>query len=539
MIATNLRRSKSEAYPSWYGWRQVGLGMVILVVAVLIPVFHGNTRLALYSVLGCMTVLCGIAFMDWRAGVLILIGILTVEDLIRKYLGNNMLIYFLKDSVYLAVLLSFLLTSMTQRRWGQRRLTLHIPFLPFLAVFLAYAVVQTFNPNSPSPLYGVIGFRMNFLYLPLIWLGFHICQTPEDLGRFWTFCLLVASVVAVLGIIQGIVGLDFLNPPTLAEEIRPLAYLVREAPISGYKVPRPCSVFVSDGRFGHFMLLCLTLGLGACIALWLHPVWREWLTGWRRIALVLGTALCGVALFMVGSRGGFVFGILTVLTMVVVSHWQATVQRLRRRFRKAFLNAVLAVGITFVMVRLAAPEALKARWAFYWETLSPWSPRSELFERVFRYHPQNFWKAFSSPVALFGQGFGTNSLGIQYLRKFTNVPPPQVVVESGIGNIVAETGIIGLVLWLLWSFAAVWSAWKVVKQLRDSVFAPFAVSIGWYATVKILGPLWGGMAGFQEFIGNAFLWLLLGILFRLPYLTLSPASRVTNERHVPTASFGR
>jgi len=505
---------------SWQGWRRVMAGCVLIVAAALIAIRMGNTQLAFFSVLGCLAVTSFVAFSDWRAGVLLLIAWLTVEDLIRKYMGNNMVIYFFKDIIYLVTLFAFTLAS-----FRRGRQPFNPPFLKPLVSFLIFAAVQTFNPNTPSPLYGLLGFRMNFFYLPLLWVGFHVWEMPPDLGRFWVFCLTVGTAVAVLGIIQGIVGLDFLNPPTLAEEIRPLAYLIREAPISGYKVPRPCSVFVSDGRFGHFMLLCLTLGLGMSIALWLTPLWRNWLSRWQQGAILIGTGVCAAALFMVGSRGGFVFGSLTVLVLLLINRWQTTLQYVRRQWRKALPIVSVALGVAFLVVTVIAPEALKARWAFYWETLSPWSPRSELFDRIFRYHPQNFMGAFLSPYALFGQGFGTNSLGIQYLRKFTDVLLPFVIVESGLGNIVAEVGIIGLMLWLLWCFSVTIWAWQLTFQLRDTPFASIAACIAWYATVKVLGPLWGGMAGFQEFIGNAFLWLLLGILGRLPYLTENEGSK--------------
>src|SRR2546426_8604042 len=36
-------------------------------------------------------------FKNWRAGVYCFVAWIAVEDLIRKYLGNNMIIYFAKD----------------------------------------------------------------------------------------------------------------------------------------------------------------------------------------------------------------------------------------------------------------------------------------------------------------------------------------------------------------------------------------------------------------------------------------------------------
>jgi hypothetical protein len=217
---------------------------------------------------------------------------------------------------------------------------------------------------------------------------------------------------------------------------------------------------------------------------------------------------------MIGSRGGFLAGLITLFLFLIFS---PSIIQWERWARTIFALLGILTGV-FCVVVLFAPEAIKARWAFYWETLSPTSPRSELFERVFRNHPQNFLAALNSSYALLGQGFGTNSLGIQYLRKIVSVPLPAVIVESGLGNIVAETGIVGLAFWLLWSFAVVKWAWDKAMHLRGHPFFFPAFSLAWFVTLKIVVPLWGGMAGFQEFIGNAFLWLSLGLLGRMASL---------------------
>src|SRR5260370_31828221 len=46
-------------------------------------------------------------FKNWRLGLYGFVAWVAVEDLIRKYLGNNMLIYFGKDFIVLALYLSF------------------------------------------------------------------------------------------------------------------------------------------------------------------------------------------------------------------------------------------------------------------------------------------------------------------------------------------------------------------------------------------------------------------------------------------------
>jgi hypothetical protein len=54
--------------------------------------------------------------------------------------------------------------------------------------------------------------------------------------------------------------------------------------------------------------------------------------------------------------------------------------------------------------------------------------------------------------------------------------------------------------------------------LRGHPFFFPAFSLAWFVTFKVVIPLWGSMVVFQEFIGNAFLWLSLGLLGRMASL---------------------
>ena len=121
----------------------------------------------------------------------------------------------------------------------------------------------------------------------------------------------------------------------------------------------------------------------------------------------------------------------------------------------------------------------------------------------------------------YGYGIGTTSLGTQYVAKFFHTVPPVGWVESGFGTLVVEMGIGGLLLWLVMSFAIVFSAWRVVKRLRGSPWFPIAFVIFWYAGILLLPITFAGMPAYEDFVLNAYLWLLLGVLFRLPTLTLS------------------
>jgi hypothetical protein len=110
---------------------------------------------------------------------------------------------------------------------------------------------------------------------------------------------------------------------------------------------------------------------------------------------------------------------------------------------------------------------------------------------------------------------------MQYVARLFHVKPIEAGVESGFGAIVIEQGIVGLLLWLMMSVAIVFSAWRVVCKLRGSAWFPLAFVIFWFAFLVFLPFTFGGIMAYEDFVLNAYVWLLLGILFRLPDLARS------------------
>jgi len=53
------------------------------------------------------------------------------------------------------------------------------------------------------------------------------------------------------------------------------------------------------------------------------------------------------------------------------------------------------------------------------------------------------------------------------------------------------------------------------------VWFPLGFIIFWYAFVILFPSAFAGIQGYEDFVLNAYLWLLLGILFRLPDIKLS------------------
>lgn len=470
----------------------------------------GLAYVALVLIVG----VCTVAMLNnWRNGLYLFLTWLLFEDLARKYLGNNMAIYFGKDFLVAIVYISFFIAYR-----DKKVATFRFPFRVPLLLFLWFGIMQIFNPAASSVFYGLMGFKLDFYYIPLMFIGYALMDSEKDLRRLFAVSLGLAAVISSLGIAQAILGHTFLNPAHPAEDIKDLSQLYRVAPISGAIIYRPTSVFVSDGRFSAYLILAFILAVGFAGYLILRSrVGRN--QAFAVLVLIVG------AIALSGSRGVLVWSLLNAAAALVAFFWgapwrQGEAMRIVRTVQRILLGSAVAV----VILLFTFPEALLSRYAFYNETLSLDSPTSELMYRAHEYPLHNFVAAFDSPRWAYGYGLGTASLGTQYVARIMHAAPMGVGVESGYGEILLELGIVGLALWVILSASIVVSTWHVVKKMRGSPLFPLAFVIFWYSFMVLVPLTFNGLNTYQNFVMNAYLWLLLGVLYRLPTMKLAAES---------------
>ncbi len=383
-------------------------------------------KAANYVIAGDMTSLAYVALLfigsafvvamlnSWRKGLYFFLTWLLFEDFARKYLGNNMAIYFAKDVLALVVYL---------------------------------------------------------YYVPLLFVGYALLNSEQQLRQFFFVNMTLVIVIASLGIAQSVLGHTFLNPERPADEIRELSTNYRVSPISGLLSYRPTSVFVSTGRFSNFLLVSLLLIVGFLGYLLLRHKKGRNLTFFS-LAIVSGAIVLGAA------RGVLLWSAGSVLVFALAFVWgapwrQREVIRVLRTIQRAALGVALGLGLLFFVF----PETLLSRVAFYQETLMPSSGPGALQQRTWNYPVMNFVGAFGYERWPYGYGIGTTSLGTQYVARFFGSKSPVTGVESGFGTLVIEMGIGGLLLWFIMSFAILFAAWRVVKKLRGSPWFPHPVPI--------------------------------------------------------------
>jgi hypothetical protein len=447
---------------------------------------------------------------DWRSGVLLFLLWLLFEDLARKYLGNSMTVYFAKDFLVGIAYLSFY--------FAKRRKEVEFfkpPFLVPLGLFFALAVVQIFNPHSPNVLYGFLGMKLYFYYVPLMYLGYAMLSRPADLERLLKVSLIGGIVVCGLGITQSVLGVSFLTPEDTAAELYDLSHLTRYSPVTHQAVFAPSSVFVSTGRFSFYLVLLWTLAFGALGYLLLS----------RRLTATygyLGLGVISAAVMVCGTRTPFVFVIGSALIMTAAFLWGAPWRwgqghRMVKTIRRGFLFG----GLGLILTVQVFPTVIGGNWAFFTETLAFSGQGSELANRAWDYPIRNLLGAFGGYWVL-GNGTGMNSLGMQYVSRYLAEPLPDYSVESGYGGLDVEFGVLGPILWVVWVGVLLWQGWKVVRSLRETVYFPIAFAIWWYAVEGLVLLMYFGMQSYQDYVNNAYLWLFIGVLYRLPKLAQMP-----------------
>lgn len=139
------------------------------------------------------------AFRNWRRAVQYVMVLLILEGAIRKWIfpGAQDIVYFGKDLLLLGVYAGFL----ARNRPGLRPPQLQFLF-GLLGAGVMFGILQIFNPNLPSLLVGVLGFKAYFFYVPLFWVVPAAFSSDGELARFLRRYGLIAIPVGLLAAAQ-------------------------------------------------------------------------------------------------------------------------------------------------------------------------------------------------------------------------------------------------------------------------------------------------------------------------------------------------
>jgi hypothetical protein len=447
-------------------------------------------------ILAALPVLVG----RWTLTLGIFLVWLIVEDLVRKLAGNNLAVYFVKDLIYFVLLFTLFTTASLQQTWrqatGQARLILY--------ALVCWAVIMAVPAMVDDWRLPLVGLRLDFLYVPLVMAGYLLVQPISKLQQRLVALSILGGAASAVGIAQAIVGPEFLAPPEPTPgliHIELVRGLAGSAPVS-----RPTGTFVDPGRFASVAVLALAVGLATFLIV----------KGSRRVLVLASVLAAAGAVWVSGGRASFVVGACLVTLATIASVFGERHPALGR----ASMVSALGLGAIFLLSVLV-PDLFTSRLNWYAQTLDP---RSSENEWSFR------WDSYGSDTrrgidigGLVGQGTGRESLGKQYLYGGPQGTPSGLYqVEGGYASIAVEWGAVGLVLWSMWTLAWLYRQWRCIKAAPSGRLRAMGVVLwGWMIFFLVIG-FFGGLQGYQNYVPNAYFWLLSGIIFGLPQLAVSP-----------------
>jgi len=438
----------------------------------------------------------------WRVTFWVLLAWFMVEDLIRKYLGNDIRVYFMKDGLYLILVVGLLIDPAVRGVW--KRATGSAA--AWLYAMIAWSVVLSIPMAFVDWRIPLIALKLDWQYVPLLVVGYLLASEEGGVRRLLTGFVILGIPVCLVGIIQAQVGQDFLRPTVVTEA----SQLLRLELTRTHDVFQPTGTFVDAGRFGTMAILTYVSALALLLLAHLTSTAR------RRALAVIGVIVAAGAIWASASKAG----ILVAATIGVMAALAPAFSDRRPAVLRATLAVALILGAVVLMFVLF-PQLSANRVAYLSERLDPRVSTNEWQPRI------NSWRAATIGGVriggVIGAGTGAGSLGLQYLGEGNS---PRLVtgveqVEGGFASVGQQWGFIGLLLWLGWTMAWTGRLWRCSKGARGTPFAGVGLLITSWVVIFLFVTFVAGFQVFQNYYANAYLWVFFGIVFAFPAIVES------------------
>ncbi len=433
----------------------------------------------------------------WRATFWALLAWFMVEDLIRKYLGNDIRVYFMKDVLYLMLVVGLLIDPAVRGVW--KRATGSAA--AWLYAMIAWSVVLSIPVAFVDWRIPIIALKLDWQYVPLVIAGYLLASENDGVRRLLTGFVIIGIPACLVGIIQAQFGPDFLRPTVVTEASQLLSLDLTRT----HNVFQPTGTFVDAGRFGAMAMLTYVSALALLVLIYRTS------TAWMRALAVIGVIVAAGAVWAHAGK-----------TEIIVAAAIAVIAAIAPAFsdrRLAVLRATLAVALVLGAVLLMFvlfPQLSANRVAYLSERLDPGVRTNEWQSRIHSWRGSTIEGVKTGGVM--GAGTGAGSVGLGYLGEgsLQELVTGVQQVEGGYASVGQQWGFIGLLLWLGWTMAWTGRLWRCSKGARGTPFAGVGLLITSWVVISLFVGFVEGFQGFQNYYANAYLWVFFGIVFAFP-----------------------
>lgn len=456
-----------------------------LVLAALVARGHGPVAVLVLLML-LMTI---VGVRDWRIsvyGLLVYLPFSGIPALIAfPHNGPELL---LKDLLFVGpACLGFLVEFVSR----EKRITFAGAPVTLFGIFAVLVFLQMFNPNDPNLLVGLIGAKVWLLYIPLLFLGYHLITERRQLDRMLGLMCFAAILPAALTVVESILfatGQENLLKHIYGPSLDPATQHFAVAGLAGAQLRRVPGTFTFVAQNYLF-----TSAMVAVSFAW-------WQYG-RRGTVRRGARLCVwvlmlLAAFLTGTRAAFVFTPLLVVVMVALEGRQ--IRLLRGRLVPVALSFLLAVSLFGG---------------------HPGKVLTSGFSLGFFYFKSVFIDGIGYAIhhSVLGLGTGISTTGSAHaVAKSLLFQNSAGVGESWYVKAAIELGLAGALILLSVLAVFVVRLFRLHARLRSpSVRAVSAAVVG-LLLFNVLNAAKGPFIDLDPM--NVYLWLLLGVAFKLPQL---------------------
>jgi putative inorganic carbon (hco3(-)) transporter len=202
----------------------------------------------------------GLMIRQYKIGIYLIFVLSVFMSFLNRMTGLQIPYGIFTDLLAGLTFLIMLFSNKQKTNWSHLRSSITY----FYIFIVVYQLLQVFNPNATSFIGWIVAFRMNTSFL-LFFAFYHLFQSLEEVKKFTILWVVLASIVAIYGIWQEVVGL---NPMERAwvynDPIRKGLYLI-------WGHLRVFSLLSDPAAFGLFMgfsgLACFVLMMGPFSAL--------------------------------------------------------------------------------------------------------------------------------------------------------------------------------------------------------------------------------------------------------------------------------
>ncbi|UNC93591.1 O-antigen ligase family protein [Candidatus Contubernalis alkaliaceticus] len=377
-----------------------------------------------------------------------------------KYFGLEDNSLFPKILLLLLMLIAFMSISEELFMLGGRTLT--APLMALLGFFLILDIIVSEKLVIPKPLVFLLMLFFSWSYLSVTWAEtfsrWHVLRLAEVSIFFLAFQYICSNdrkfriIILVIFLAGALFSCYGLYKALLLQDF-------------GRQV-------LVDSQNPNNFSRSLTLSLLAAPLLW------DWLKNtWTRSFLLLGSMVIVTMIFLTGSKGAWIALLITFITFTVfISLKQKKINS------RLLMTAVLLFTLIFFVILMGGElfarfEAFVRFTDLMEEGIGTATGRTEIWSAGFKLIQDNF---------LFG-------VGLNNFAYWVGREPHSIYI-----SILAEQGVIGLIIFLLFMGIIIWDLLKFSKDIRAQTALLFTLSV-----------LFGGLAATNYFL--RYFWIALSL----------------------------